>query len=198
VRARDEAVIVRSVVDGQPMLGPKFRALRMERGLSLSAVAQETQISSSFLSLFENGKSDITFGRLARLTAFYAVSITDVLPSPEPSEQAVVRSHARRRIDSLLGTADVYLLTHDLRHSMMPLLITIAADGAPCETTVSDGGEVVLFVLSGELEVTCEDEAPIRLARGDAYYYATDRQRALRTIGGESAEVIAVRTPPSL
>src|ERR1700744_5023970 len=56
-------------------LGSRLRALRAERGLSLSQLEAATSISSSFLSLVESGKSDITISRLLRLSDFFDVDL---------------------------------------------------------------------------------------------------------------------------
>lgn len=69
----------------QPDLGTKLRALRTDRGLSIAEVADATGISASFLSLVENGRSDIAIGRLMRLIDFYGVGLGRCSPrSPRP------------------------------------------------------------------------------------------------------------------
>ena len=50
-------------------LGEKLRQLRLQRGESLTRVADATGMSSSFLSLVETGRSDLTVARLVRLAA---------------------------------------------------------------------------------------------------------------------------------
>ena len=59
----------------QPNLGTKLRALRSDRGNSIAEVSDATGISASFLSLVENGRSDIAIGRLMRLIDFYGVGL---------------------------------------------------------------------------------------------------------------------------
>src|SRR5437870_657833 len=61
-------------------VGSALRKVRTARNLSLSEVADATGISTSFLSLVEKDRSDITIGRLVRLIDFYGISITDLLP----------------------------------------------------------------------------------------------------------------------
>src|SRR5882757_8783588 len=60
-------------------LGTRLRSLRTERGLSLSQLEAATSISSSFLSLVESGKSDITISRLVRLADFFDVELNDLV-----------------------------------------------------------------------------------------------------------------------
>jgi XRE family transcriptional regulator, regulator of sulfur utilization len=149
-------------------LGRQFRLLRKARGLSLADVAAATDISSSFLSLFETGKSDITFGRLARLVAFFGISITDLIPDPEPEQTVVVRRDRRRHIESPSEHAALHLLTHHTRNKMLPVLVNLDPGGTASETVNPEGGELFLFLLRGELEIDDGLGEVVRLGSGDA------------------------------
>jgi transcriptional regulator with XRE-family HTH domain len=177
-------------------LGSKFRAIRKERGLSLAEVARETEISSSFLSLFENDGSDITFSRLARLVRFYDVSITDLIPDPEPTESIVVRRELRRRLNSPQEGAELFILAHEFTHRMMPYIIAAEPGAEPIETTLIPGSEIFLLVLGGTIEVDSDAEATIQLRKGDAVYLADDRIRTIGTVGRHASEILVVRAPP--
>jgi transcriptional regulator with XRE-family HTH domain len=183
-----------------PPLGPEFRRLRKARGLSLTDVAEATSISSSFLSLFENNKSDITFIRLVRLVEFFGISITDLIPDPEPTGTAIVHANARRQIVSRTEHAESFLLTHDTKHKMLPAIVVIHPDGGILEGVQMPGGEAFFLVLEGELEIGVPDEEPSVLREGDAAYYSLDRRPCppLRNVTDRRAEVLIVTTPPSL
>ncbi len=60
-------------------LGTRLRSLRTGRGISLSQLGAATQISSSFLSLVESGRSDITISRLLRLSDFFDVDLDELV-----------------------------------------------------------------------------------------------------------------------
>jgi transcriptional regulator with XRE-family HTH domain len=181
-------------------LGPEFRRLRKARGLSLADVAAATSISSSFLSMLENGKTDITFARLVRLVSFFGISITDLIPDPEPSGSTVVRHEARRRIVSPTERAESFLLTHSTQHKMLPTIVVIHPGGTVAEGPRVDGGEAFFLVLSGEVEITVQDEAPLVLREHDAAYFSLDRKPCppLRNIGAQDAQILTVTTPPLL
>ena len=66
----------------QAGLGAALRAARTRRGLSLAQVAEATGISRSLLSLIETGRSDITIGRLDKLSLLYDVRLSELLPEP--------------------------------------------------------------------------------------------------------------------
>lgn len=61
--------------DTRQRIGPAIRALRQEKGLSLSDLAQQTEISVSYLSRLEKGKSVPSFTLLSRLSQVLGVDI---------------------------------------------------------------------------------------------------------------------------
>jgi transcriptional regulator with XRE-family HTH domain len=176
-------------------LGSKFRTIRKDRGLSLAQVAAATEISSSFLSLFENDVSDITFSRLARLVRFYDVSITDLIPDPEPTENIIVRRELRRRLGSPEEGAELFILAHELRNRMWPYIIVAEPGAQPIETALIPGSEIFLLVLGGRIEIDSDGEATIELRKGDAIYLADDRIHAIGTVGRHASEILIVRAP---
>jgi transcriptional regulator with XRE-family HTH domain len=66
-------------VTHQPALGRRLKALRVSRGLSLKEVGAETGVSSSFISMVETGRNDLSVGRLLVLADFYGVGLDDVV-----------------------------------------------------------------------------------------------------------------------
>jgi transcriptional regulator with XRE-family HTH domain len=57
----------------QPQLGQNLREIRQRLARSLTEVAKATGVSPSFISMVENGNSDISIGRLLKLTQTYGV-----------------------------------------------------------------------------------------------------------------------------
>jgi transcriptional regulator with XRE-family HTH domain len=180
----------------QDGLGSRFRTLRTDRGLALAEVAEATGISSSFLSLFETGKSDITFGRLIRLLSFFGVSITEVLPDPDPEQTVVVRHNGRRHLESGSEHAVMELLTHTTRKKMMPVLVALDVGGMVSGAIIAIGGELFVYLLGGEIEIEHGGGSSIRLRKGDAAYIGTDHPRTYQNIGAKRAEMLVVQTPP--
>ncbi|MGZ4392669.1 MAG: helix-turn-helix domain-containing protein, partial [Gaiellaceae bacterium] len=72
-------------------LGLKLRMLRRQRRLALTQVAAATGISSSFLSLVENGKNDLTVARLIKLVSYYGVAVSDLLPDEVEQPAEILR-----------------------------------------------------------------------------------------------------------
>jgi transcriptional regulator with XRE-family HTH domain len=184
-------------VTQQNGLGARLRALRKARRLSLSEVAEKTQISTSFLSLVENGKSDITIGRLTRLVEFYGVAIADLLPAPPPAESHIIRHDELRLLHSPAEGIDVYLLVGDTSQTMMPMFLEFKP-GAGLAEYGSHLGEEFVYVLEGELALEVGNGEPKLLRPGDSAYYRADQPHLFRN-ASETAplKLVCVDSPPT-
>jgi quercetin dioxygenase-like cupin family protein len=182
-----------------PTLADGLRAVRRSRGLSLANVAAATDISASFLSLVEQGKSDITIGRLVRLVDFYGISINDLLPGTDgPSFPEVVRRPERRLVHSPAEGIHVFLLSGDTRRTMMPMLLEFEPGAHLAEHGRHEGEEWV-HVLDGTLSLELKGAEAQLLRAGDSGYYPADRPHMFRN-GSESdrLRLICVDSPPNL
>lgn len=181
-----------------PHLGRTLREARLARGLSLGQVAVETDISRSFLSLVENGKSDITIGRLTRLIDCYGISIADLIPTAPPVDAEVVRLAERRRLHSEAEGIDFFLLAPDSERTMMPMIVEFQPGAGLAEHGRHSGDEFVV-VLSGELELELEGSEPRRLRAGDAAYYSAERPHRFKNASARNRlRVLCVDSPPNL
>jgi transcriptional regulator with XRE-family HTH domain len=179
-------------------LGLRLRTLRKERHLSLDDVAKGSGISRSFLSLLENDRSDVSFSKLIRLVNFYGISVTDIMPDPEVDvDQIIVRREERKHVESPGEGMDVFLLSPDTKHKMMPVVEEFQPGGAMREYS-SHEGEEFLFVLQGEIEVSIEGREPFVLRHGDSAYYSAEVPHRFRNAGEGVALLFAVVTPPFL
>jgi transcriptional regulator with XRE-family HTH domain len=181
-----------------PPLSVNLRRLRQDRKLSLNDLAAGTGISASFLSLVENGKSDITIGRLTRLVEFLGVSISDLVPSPAPAEAYVVRRSERTRLRSNAEEIDMQLLTPHLQSSMLPILLEFEPGAKRAEFgSHRPGTDEFLHVISGELILEFEDGVRCNLRAGDSACYPGDRPHLLGNASTRRrCQVLCVNSPP--
>ncbi len=175
-------------------LGTKLRSLRRERGLSLTQVAAATGISSSFLSLVENGKNDLTVARLIRLVGYYGVAVSDLLPE-EPAQSAeILRRDRQRRIPSRQEHMDLVLLANEGNRAMTPVLGLYDVGGGTREFLSYDSDQWD-YVLEGTLALIFEGEEPIVLEAGDCAYYSAKRPHKYKNVGDGPARALHVRSP---
>lgn len=170
-------------------LGTRLRALRTERGLSLSQLEAATKISSSFLSLVESGKSDITISRLVRLADFFDVELSDLVEGSrvERSPLEVVRDGE----GSVLASSSEGIATRFLGHQRWQLSPRITDYDAGAVLEIAGGEQAVreilhhrelfIYIVSGTFEITVHGEEPVTLSRGDAVLIRDGADRVVNT-----------------
>jgi XRE family transcriptional regulator, regulator of sulfur utilization len=200
MQATDAGVPVEPTGDDSPAtneLGARLRQLRRSRGVSLAEVADGTGISPSFLSMVEQGKSDITVSRLMRLVHWFGVSVADLVQEPDNAAVQVVRAGNRRSLRLADEGIEIQMLTPDGHHAMLPVINVYEAGGGMVDPTRHDGEEFV-HVLEGRLELTIAGGDPIVLDAGDSAYYRSDTTHSFRNTGEGVARFFGITTPPNL
>jgi transcriptional regulator with XRE-family HTH domain len=182
------------VADDTSELGARLRAIRTDRGLALSAVAEATGISTSFLSLVETGKNDITFGRLRRLIGFYGVTLADLLPPPD--DPVVVRVGEHRHLRFPSEGVDVFLIVPGVENDRLYAALAVYEPGAEIEESPQFDGVVLIMVLDGEIALELAGSPPVTLGAGDSAYFNAARERHIRTGPGGGARFVFVAAPP--
>jgi quercetin dioxygenase-like cupin family protein len=179
-------------------IGRQLRALRHQKGLGLAQVAEATDISKSFLSLVEVGKSDITFSRLMRLVSFYGISITDLVPGEgDPGLVSVLRSGDQKVMAfPAEGIRDV-LLTPDTKRTMLPILAEFEPGAKNVEPSIHDGEEFV-YVLDGSVVIHFEAAESITLEQGDCMYFAAHLPHTYANPARKPSRLLLVVSPPHI
>lgn len=152
-------------------LGAQLRATRVRRKLSLSDVQSGTNISASFLSLVENGKSDLTIGRLARLVEFYGISIDDLLPGRAHGELLIHTPDSGRKLNSEGEGVTLSMLSPSFIHEMTPMSLHFKP-GAGLDEFGRHLGDEFIYVLDGTLTLEIEGRNPATLIPGSSAYYS--------------------------
>ncbi|MFG1925316.1 helix-turn-helix domain-containing protein [Cryptosporangium sp. NPDC048952] len=74
-------------------VGPRLRALRRERQLTLARLAADTGIAESTLSRLENGRLQPTLAQLLPLARVYDMGLDDLLGLTRPRTAGVIHRH---------------------------------------------------------------------------------------------------------
>jgi quercetin dioxygenase-like cupin family protein/DNA-binding Xre family transcriptional regulator len=179
-------------------IGRELRALRHRKGLGLAQVAEATDISKSFLSLVEVGKSDITFSRLMRLVSFYGISITDLVPGQGDAGLVSVLRSGDQKVMAFPaeGIRDV-VLTPDTKRTMLPILAEFEPGAKNVEPSVHDGEEFV-YVLEGSIVVHFDGAESITLEQGDCLYFAAELPHTYDNPARKPSRLLLVVSPPHI
>jgi transcriptional regulator with XRE-family HTH domain len=167
----------------------RLRVLRNERGLSLSRLEAATAISSSFLSLVESGKSDITISRLLRLADFFEIEINDLVEGSRIGRRPL--EVFRDGDGSVLTSATEGVTVRFLGHSRWTLSPRVGeyepggvfdvSEGEQAAREMLHHHELFLYVIAGTFEITAHGEEPVTVTRGDAVLVRDGADRVVNT-----------------
>lgn len=180
-------------------LGERLRALRVERGASLGDVSAGTGLSTSFLSLVENGRSDISTGRLFRVARFLGVALGDLLEMDAEPELRVVRADERRSPDgvSAAGLSMFPVLDDHEDVTMAPIVCEYEPGAHVHDVPATEGVEHFVFVVGGGIEISIAAAEPLVLAAGDCAYIRSDGVSAVRNVADRRSVIVWVSSPPA-
>jgi transcriptional regulator with XRE-family HTH domain len=179
-------------------LGTRLRALRTERGLSLSQLETATSISSSFLSLVESGKSDITISRLLRLADFYDVELGDLVEGSRVGRRTI--EVVRDGEGSVLNSRGEGVVAHFLGHSRWQLQPRVSEyePGGTVDVGEGEGAgremfhhhELFIYVFAGTFEITARGEDPVKVKSGDSVLIRDGADRVVNVGRGKGRLLI--------
>lgn len=181
--------------DGRLEVGRRLKELRRDRDLTLAEVADATGLSASFLSMVEQGKSDISMGRLTRLASLFGASVADFSASArDPITTRKGRAHSVVSSDEGLR---VELFTPVGELVMMPYRTEFEPGGGTMEFA-SHRGEEFFYVLEGEVTLELEGIGVETYQAGDSVYFHSETPHRFRNNGDEPAFIVGAVSPPSL
>jgi transcriptional regulator with XRE-family HTH domain len=174
-------------------LGVRLLKIRTERHLSLATVAESTGISTSFLSLLEKGRTDVSLGRLLPLLEFYGLGAADVLSIEESQNEMVVRAGDAPLLFSLGEGMDMFLAAPDRRRPFLPL-VAVYQPGAKMRDWSSHDGDEFMYLLEGQLGVEFRGGGTVVLNPGDTIFFSSQRAHRVATLGDRETRVLIVTT----
>ncbi|MFD5149342.1 helix-turn-helix domain-containing protein [Streptomyces sp. NPDC058401] len=176
----DDAELARTL----DAIGPRLRALRRERGLTLEALSQATGISVSTLSRLESGKRRPTLELLIPLARTHRVAL-DQLVAPPVTGDARVHLKPRRRDGSVL----VPLTTYPGRVQVFKQVLAYREP-----KRVTHAGYEWLYVLAGELHLVI-GERSLTLRPGEVAEFDTGEPHWFGPAEGEVVEILHLFGP---
>lgn len=183
-------------------IGSRIRAFREEREVDLETLAQNTGLSTEFLSKLENDAIYPSIGPLQKVARALGVRLGTFL------DDQFTRDPIISRLDS--GAADEALHTgriprpsyvyHALGkgkndRNMEPFYIKISPEPTSERKTTSHQGEEFILVLKGELLVVYGRENHV-LKAGETIYYNSIVPHFVGAAGDEPVEILAVAYNP--
>jgi len=173
-----------------PNVGPRIRALREQRGLSLRALAEDCNLSINAISLIERGENSPTVSSLHTLATALGVKITDFFE--DPHEHAVVYVKHDRR----LATQGAGLLMESLgiglrNQQLEPFMVTV--DPGPVDTgeAIQHPGQEFVHCLAGHIQYQIGRQT-YDLEPGDSLLFDATQPHCFWNTGDALARVLLI------
>lgn len=177
------------------MLGPRLRALRLARALTLAQAAARSGVSVSFLSALEKGDSGVSVATLRRVLSLYGTSLAELTSSRVLSPRQLTRAGKRKTVAGRFDGVRIEQLADG--PVLMEAQVFEVAPGGGSQGGYSHEGEEFVYVLEGLLEVKLSGAKAYRLRPGDSLYYTSTTEHSWGNPGRKAARLIWVNTPPT-
>ena len=175
-----------------PSIGPHLRKLRLQRGESLATVAKAVDVSVGFLSNLERSQSGASVAIMRRLAQYYGLNILDFFGDANAASP-LVRPDERRVLPGGEGVQMELLASGKI--TMEPHLFRVAPGGGSGERYSHDGEEF-LFIVSGQLAISLEDN-DYNLRAGDSFYFNSKTPHRWHNPGKKETTILWINTPPT-
>ncbi|MFE9333253.1 XRE family transcriptional regulator [Streptomyces sp. NPDC006925] len=164
-------------------VGPRLRALRRRRGLTLAQLAAATGVSESTLSRLESGRRRATLELLLPLTRAYDVPLDDLVGAPRTGDPRIHLKPIRR-----FGMVLVPLSRRPGGTHAFKMIIPARPEPLEPAPQTHEGFEW-LYVLDGRLRLVL-GERDLVLPPGEAAEFDTSRPHWLGSADGGTVELL--------
>jgi transcriptional regulator with XRE-family HTH domain len=173
-------------------IGPRLRAARHARGLSIDALAAATGLTKSFLSKMERDTANASVASLLRVCDALGLRPGTLF---DPPESALVRADEAPDVHYGGDGVTDKLLTPSAQGKIMMIRSEIVPGGSSGDEPYAMDADVeVAHVLAGELEISIGTEVNILYA-GDTLTFAPRDPRRWRNASTSVATVLWTLTP---
>ena len=178
--------------DVRAAVGQAIRRAREAAGLSMRALARASEMSQPFLSQVEKGETSPSLSSLYRLAHALGLPPSQLMPPVSaPRGVSVLRQGEGRElpVSDAPGAASGRLLSGGAGH-LLEVVEYRVEPGADLGGWFESDGEMTVYVIDGEVEVTLEREGSWRLGAGDAISHPADIRHRWAVVGDESARIL--------
>ncbi|CCH31712.1 XRE family transcriptional regulator [Actinosynnema sp. NPDC047251] len=169
-------------------VGPRLRALRKRRGLTLADLSTETGTSESTLSRLESGDRRPTLELLLPLARVYGVPLDDLVGAPRTGDPRIHLRPIHRH-----GMTFIPLTSRAGGVQAFKMLIPSRREPAE-PTPQTHGGYEWVYVLDGRLRLVVGDRDLV-LAAGEAAEFDTALPHWLGSSDGRAVETLVLFGP---
>lgn len=178
-----------------------MKALRAERGMTLTELSARTGMTASTLSKIENGRVAFTLEKLVCISDGLEVDLSELIgPPPVAAAQlnggmrrSISRAGEGRAIEMSRGNY-LYVAAELLNKRITPIIGDVIARSIEeyGGELMRHPGEEYVYVLEGTLELHTEMYTPARLEKGDSVYFDSQMGHAYIAVGDAPCRILSM------
>lgn len=175
-------------------IGPRIRKLRIERGLTIAALAEKSGFSKGYLSKVENSMTAPPVSTLMTLANALDVNISQIFSEDDSAATVTIVRKGERQAISRPGSSFGYSYeplapTFPQRH-MDPYILTVPPNATGTKV-FQHKGEKMILVMEGSLAMIIDDKK-YQLEEGDCIYFNASLPHFGRVTGPKEATCLVV------
>jgi transcriptional regulator with XRE-family HTH domain len=172
-------------------VGVRLRELRMERDLSMRALARLSGLSTNALSMIERGRASPSVSTLYKLSEALEIPITAFFRTEPPKQSIVFRKPEERSSVKFQRGLWEGLGGESFIGRVEPFMLTLEGGATSGPHGLVHSGHEFVICLTGKLEYEVEDQR-YTLQPGDSLLFASKLRHRWRNPGKTVAEVLLV------
>lgn len=173
-------------------IGMRLMVMREIAEISVETMAEKTGVSVQEYLAFEKGEKDCSISFLYNAAKIFGIDVMDLMSgdSPKLSVCTVVRNGEGYDVKRNEAYQYKHLAFTFSKKNLEPFLVTVAPSDKTPELNAHDGQEFN-YILKGAMEFYIDDRKYV-LEKGDSVYFDSNHPHAMRAIGDEPMQFLAM------
>lgn len=178
-------------------VGYRLRQLRIERGMSIRSLAEDSGLNVNTLSLIENGKTSPSVSTLQQIAAALRIPITVFFES-QAMPRAIIHQKAGERQAAEFARGTMADMGHGFTsQALEPYIVTLEPEGESSDSPIVHTGFEFVFCLEGQLCYEIEEEK-YTLNPGDSLLFEAHLPHRWRNCGELPSRSLLLLAPADL
>ena len=174
-------------------IGERLKGLRNIMGIPIEKMAQKMKLNAEEYIAYENGQRDFSFSFISNAANILGVDVVDIISGDSPKLTGCALVKKGEGYDIMRREAyDYKHLAFTFRNKKAePFLVTVQPKKTEKIDLNSHEGQEFNYMLSGSMEFYFGNMM-YELNEGDSVYYDSSIPHAMKAVGGQEAQFIAV------
>ncbi len=180
-------------------IGSYLKQLRIDKGYTLTDVANKLGMSASFLSQLENLKLSPSLDSLEKLLCFYSINLSEFFRQIEQKRSVTVKKIERESFCAAEGAIRISLLASKLQNNSLETYLIEFKNNAELETAILPkeiNGERFIYIIKGKVFISIDNDELVEFGEGDSINYKSYISCRITETEGYNSELIISGMPP--